>query len=345
VLCIAATGTTEGTDKGMDSGTDTGTDKGVDGRWLTYSELAAIRCIDRHSAVKLVTRHRWRRQKDNRGILRIFVPLEWAGTDKGTDSATDRDTDKGMDFAEYVAAYGAAMEGQISALQAVIEAKDGQISALLGQVEGYREQASANASLIDTLGFDLNKARAELAQMRDDLAEARAEAWQAQDETGDLRDRLAAAEQAADLVRAEAQEAQDTAEALRSTNDELWAGQAMMVELHAGELAAAEHDALAAQQAAAKAEARTVQAEQGEEAERSRADAINALLEATQEELAGQWALTDAARQDAQAVQEWAAGLRQAETPPTGRRGASWRGSGRRGGGDDRVQRIGDVDS
>jgi hypothetical protein len=72
----------------------------------------------------------------------------------------------------------------------------------------------------------------------------------------------------------------------------------------------AQHDALAAQQAAAKADAR---AEQGEETERSRADAINAQLEATQEELAGQRALTDAARQDAQAVQEAAAALRRAD--------------------------------
>jgi hypothetical protein len=75
----------------------------------------------------------------------------------------------------------------------------------------------------------------------------------------------------------------------------------------------AQHDLLAAQQAAAKVEARTAQTEQGKEAERERADAINVLLEATQAELAGQRALTDAARQDAQAVQEWAAGLRQAE--------------------------------
>ena len=82
-----------GTDMGTDMGTDT-TDSGADGQWLTYTELAAIRRIDRHSAVKLVVRHRWRRQKDNHGVLRILVPTEWAvSRDRGTDSATDKGTD------------------------------------------------------------------------------------------------------------------------------------------------------------------------------------------------------------------------------------------------------------
>ena len=103
-------------------------------------------------------------------------------------------------------------------------------------------------------------------------------------------------------------------------------------EMHARELAVAQHDALAAQQAAAKAEARAARAEQGEEAERSRADTINALLEATQEELAGQRALTDAARQDAQAVQE--APRRSGRPRPPGRRGAAYAAPGTVGGGD-----------
>jgi hypothetical protein len=67
----------------MDAGIDNATDSD-DGRWLTDSELAEIRRIDRHSAVKLVMRHGWRRQKDARGALRILVPPEWAlSKDKG----------------------------------------------------------------------------------------------------------------------------------------------------------------------------------------------------------------------------------------------------------------------
>ena len=98
----------------------------------------------------------------------------------------------------------------------------------------------------------------------------------------------------------------------------------LMADIHARDLAMAQHDAQAGQQAAAKAG-------QGEKAERERAAAINAQLEAAQEELAGQQTLTDAARQDAQAVQEWAAELRQAEAARKARGRlrrvlAAWRG-------------------
>jgi chromosome segregation ATPase len=53
---------------------------------------------------KLVTRHRWRRQKDNRGVLRILVPTDWATSkDKGTDRATDTAPDLGTDRNERIA--------------------------------------------------------------------------------------------------------------------------------------------------------------------------------------------------------------------------------------------------
>jgi hypothetical protein len=46
-----------------------------DGRWMTYEELAADRGISEASARRLVRRHKtWRRQADNRGIVRVFVP-------------------------------------------------------------------------------------------------------------------------------------------------------------------------------------------------------------------------------------------------------------------------------
>jgi hypothetical protein len=87
---------------------------------MTYAELAEARRIDRHSAVKLVVRHRWRRQKDNRGVLRIFVPAEWAtprGTDRGTDEGTDKGADVGTDNARAINALEAAVTpASVSAL-------------------------------------------------------------------------------------------------------------------------------------------------------------------------------------------------------------------------------------
>ncbi len=54
-----------GTD--VDDVTDTG-------RWLTYDELATLRGIKRIGAVRLVQRHKWRRQAGNDGLARVLVP-------------------------------------------------------------------------------------------------------------------------------------------------------------------------------------------------------------------------------------------------------------------------------
>jgi hypothetical protein len=49
------------------------------GRWLTYSELATIRGINRASAVKLVQRERWPRStgNDRSRVAKVLVPEEW----------------------------------------------------------------------------------------------------------------------------------------------------------------------------------------------------------------------------------------------------------------------------
>ena len=45
--------------------------------WLLddFTELAEARGIDRQSARRLVNRTQWRRQKDNQGIVRVYVPF------------------------------------------------------------------------------------------------------------------------------------------------------------------------------------------------------------------------------------------------------------------------------
>ena len=53
-------------------------DAGEEGRWMTYAELADARGIDRQSARKLANRTHWRRQKDNHGVVRVYVPLAQA---------------------------------------------------------------------------------------------------------------------------------------------------------------------------------------------------------------------------------------------------------------------------
>jgi hypothetical protein len=190
----------KGTDNGTDIATDRGTDMGAEGRWLTYGELADLRRIDRHSAVKLVTRHHWRKQRDNHGKLRILVPPEWdKGTDRGTDIGTDMGA-MGTDIAtDTVADINARFEVALAALQ---QQQDHERTTwrddrtrLLAEIDGFRTQV------------DHERERANRAEQGRDGERARADA---------LRDRLAAAEDAAKQARAKAQGQQAEAEARRS---------------------------------------------------------------------------------------------------------------------------------
>jgi hypothetical protein len=61
----------------MDTRADRGADDAGDGRWMTYAELGQARGISKESALKLALRRKWRKQDDNRGQVRVYVPIEW----------------------------------------------------------------------------------------------------------------------------------------------------------------------------------------------------------------------------------------------------------------------------
>jgi hypothetical protein len=74
---------------------------------MTFRELAEARGISKLSAVSLVRRHGWRRQRDNQGHVRALVPLAWASHE--ADNQHDNPADTG--------AYAASIELAISALR------------------------------------------------------------------------------------------------------------------------------------------------------------------------------------------------------------------------------------
>jgi hypothetical protein len=49
-------------------------DSSGNGRWMTYDEIAAVRGTKKIGAVRLVQRHKWRRQAGNDGLVRALVP-------------------------------------------------------------------------------------------------------------------------------------------------------------------------------------------------------------------------------------------------------------------------------
>jgi len=132
------------------------------------------------------------------------------------------------------------------------------LKATNARAERAEERARANALRvqIDELNAEMVVARAEADRA---LAEERQRADRLNEQVEALSAEVLRAEKQAEAVigRAERVEAgrdaeRARAEALRSTIDELIAGQAMMAKMHSRELAVAQHDAHAAKQAVAE---------------------------------------------------------------------------------------------
>ena len=72
------------------------------GGWLTSDQIAEAGSIRRIGAVRLVQRHKWRRQMGNDGLARVLVPpgmlineRATRGTDAGTGGGNDAGTGEG----------------------------------------------------------------------------------------------------------------------------------------------------------------------------------------------------------------------------------------------------------
>jgi hypothetical protein len=173
---------------------DIGADDTANGQWLTHSEIAAIRGISTASAIKLALRHRWRKQKDNRGTLRCLVPADFIGPQPSLRAVSRADA--GVEA-------GADLSAAIATLQSAVT--------LLGdQLAHERTRADTAQTERDDLRTKLADAQAELAAAQDQVAAARARTVA----------ELEAATQAAQQANARAQAAAARAEELRQADAE-----------------------------------------------------------------------------------------------------------------------------
>jgi hypothetical protein len=176
---------------------DMGADDAGDGQWLTHAEIAVARGISTASAIKLALRHRWRKQKDNRGTLRCLVPADFIGPQPSLRADT-----RAVSRAD-AAETGADLSAVIATLQTAVT--------LLGdQLAHERTRADIAQSELDDLRTKLADAQAELAAAQDQVEAARARTVA----------ELEAATQAAQQANARAQAAADRAEALRQAEAE-----------------------------------------------------------------------------------------------------------------------------
>jgi hypothetical protein len=184
---------------------DAGSDGEAGSVWMTYGEIATARGIKRVAAIRLVQRHKWRKQAGNDGFARVLVPPDW------TKPAERTPRDVADDVTDHVAP---DVAGVINALQAamdtLLEAKDGEIAGLReafevallaknGEIVSLREQ------------FERGMARLQQAEAGRETAEARGD---------ELRDRLDDLGGKLDGAQAELAAAQDQVEALTQAEAE-----------------------------------------------------------------------------------------------------------------------------
>jgi hypothetical protein len=102
----------------MENGADNSPDTSGEGKWLTYDEIAQLRGIGRESAIKLVHRTKWRRQKGNDGSARILVPQDWLNPSTRKRSS-DNSSGHSPEFSRAIKAF----EGGLAAFREQLEAE------------------------------------------------------------------------------------------------------------------------------------------------------------------------------------------------------------------------------
>jgi hypothetical protein len=143
-------------------------DASEEGRWMTFTELADFRCIDRQSARRLASRQKWRRQKDNHGIVRVYVPLILADRRVATaDTSADMAADMSADIT-------ADMSRAISTLEAAISTLREQLEQSNRRVDRAEQGRDAERSRADALRDQIEALRVQLADRQEvvDASEA-----------------------------------------------------------------------------------------------------------------------------------------------------------------------------
>jgi hypothetical protein len=178
----------------------------ADGRWMTFAELSQSRGISKTSAMKLVNRHGWRRQKNNKGQVRALVPIEYVAAD---------DTKEPNGTAD--------MSRAIRAFDSAIGTLREQLAREIGRTEATeRARAALTVQLAQAeAGRAAERFRAEAEKEARTQAEAEAEALRAQ-----LDQARAEAQQATQAAEAEEARLRQATELAVQEAKELWEAEA-----------------------------------------------------------------------------------------------------------------------
>lgn len=142
---------------------DAAPDTASDTKWLTFNEIAENRGISVPSAMRLVRRRRWRRQRDNRGHVLVAVPIEEI-----------RQADDEPDASQAISAIRSAYETTIETLRDQIAAKEEVAELLRQQLASVKLAADISDATSAELREALEAANAAARELRGRLEELEA---------------------------------------------------------------------------------------------------------------------------------------------------------------------------
>lgn len=214
-------------------------------RWISFNDLAALRGISRASASKLVRRHGWRRQIDNKGHVLILVPVE--ALDRPSDSPAPRPRDNPLDTPSAIGDRRATDRPPVSpsplgddqlvespsdrpsdsafetALAAIEAAHAGEVAALRERADASEQARIAAQTLSDTALAKLTdtsaRSDAEIATLRSIVDSLRGTIAREETRAASAERRATVAESEASELRTAADQARADAEKARQAAD------------------------------------------------------------------------------------------------------------------------------
>jgi hypothetical protein len=146
---------------------DTRADDAADGQWMTYAELGRARGISKESALKLALRKKWRKQDDNHGHVRVYVPPQWAAH---RDIGADARADERADISRTISALEATLRTELAALRVD---RERELAVLTEQIERERGRADQAEEGRKVEAVARTRAEAEASELRQAEADRR----------------------------------------------------------------------------------------------------------------------------------------------------------------------------
>jgi DNA repair exonuclease SbcCD ATPase subunit len=138
-------------------------------RWLSYSQIAAVRQISRASAIRMCRKAGWRRQVNNQGVVTVAVPASYADRERA--SPGERPGESPGDSSALQGAVEALREANAALAEARITAES-RVTALQAEV---RHEAAERV-----------RAEGKVSRLQAELADAQAAVKRLQGETAKL---------------------------------------------------------------------------------------------------------------------------------------------------------------